>query len=272
MAKNKPSKRPPFFDLKNYPSSKDPKYWAIAIQNRLSLLADIEEWLSLGKYDQPSSQEHLKSIIDAKFKNLFVASETFYGESPALDLHLAGDPLTAKPMTIAHYRQLQELVEGIEEYERSSANVLFEPEASIFFRTPLTDLTDFDMSGLVPYIIDTHQDIESIVKALRESLPKVGNQQGRPVERKHFSAKQFAEWNTYRVLAYSDLLVWEKLSGQKLNNGEKAALLWEDSRSGFGDRFTVRDAVERHYKIVFQSSTVRRLRMMYQHNDGYKPF
>ena len=256
-----------WFDIANYPPSKDPKYWAVQIYNRTRLAEECDQY----ECDQYECDQYegetvsLEELVD-RFLNLFSEAGNHYlDELTTLDHYLSGPVESVKLMSPFMLNALSDDLDISSEWQehRQKSRWDLQEQRDILLK-PLIEFDEIESAMGIPLIIDPQIDDETIFKHLSEVLQKYRDQDSELFYRKSLSAKTLMDWYLYRILPIFDMNIVDRLLKQSTSRRVVALKVWND---GFGDAETIRKSSIGHMKKAFQYSTVNRLRSQFSEQD-----
>ena len=241
---------PDWFDLKNYPSSSDPRYWYRQILNRLGMRAIIDSATVLEKFDS----EKLKS----NFKATVVGRSTFVSEEP-IEADNAASFLNLGHLCKIHsWMSEPEVAESIEVVLGLDGHDIFDYEThnmlADFKEWNILDLIENNKGVDIPIVINPHADLSSILNDVETLVTELRKLNDIPLYKKPIGKKEFADWFTYAILPCWDLNLWSELSGLKMTNTQLGDTLWPQASFDRAER--VRKTTKSKYGQVISSSTL----------------
>jgi hypothetical protein len=263
-----------WFDLKNYPPSKDPIFWADQIALRLI----AQQWIFNVAADPESA------FVDIIFDNPHQFDDLIHDDPeyrPAREVIFRDlEYIRNWPEESEDWQRLREEKERLEkdyyrDYAKFRRGEKLSPEGlrikerlKEIESTPTMDIDDNgDAGGLgVPFdgglgvIIDLSHDDKSIMKGVAAAITSVRERHDVvPIQDRPLSERDFANWFSSGVLPYYDLRLWENITDQPLTYEEQANLIWP---MGPGNAETLRKTARRHARMIFNTKTVERLRSL----------
>ena len=251
-----------WFDIANYPSSKDPKYWAVQIYNRTRLAEECDEY----ECDEYEGETVSLEELVGRFLNLFSGAGNHYlDELTTLDHYLSGPVESVKLMSPFMLNALSDDLDISSEWQEHRQKPRWDlQEQRDILQKPLIEFDEIESVMGIPLIIDPQIDDETIFKHLSEVLQKYRDQDSELFYRKSLSAKTLMDWYLYRILPIFDMNIVDRLLKQSTSRRVVALKVWND---GFGDAETIRKSSIGHMKKAFQYSTVNRLRSQFSEQD-----
>ena len=248
--------RPDWFDLKRYPPSKDPEYWAGQILARLS----IESLMNF--YHEQNREASLEELfVDALFKNPM----KFGPEASGNVIHMLNSEMDlARAMTMRDAQRFISWVESsadISEHLKNLTPPGDKDGLEDYIQETKTPISKYQESNDLIFIADATLDDDAIIKRLKfelrtrreeikESDPDV------QFDKKTNWEKVFVDWWTHGVLPKHDLELWAQWTQQKLTNNEISRMIWPD---GSGDADKVRKTTAVHQARMLSRRTLMRL-------------
>jgi|GEM_PF-6235949 len=210
-----------WFDLSNYELGDTPLVeWGGLFKSRASILSMLEimpDAIELHGHSNITFRDHFKVLYSDHFYDTFIVQAKLDGYIwvDNLERHSGFGESTVIPMSAYDYylqnNKLNKLIDHADEIDLSR---FIHNQKAVFEDSNLK----INLSASDRQI---KSDFEKWLKGRRANLAQV---------QKHvdISGRKIKEWNQFRVLAYFDLLVWQKLTGIKISDAEIDRILFPD--------------------------------------------
>lgn len=248
--------RPGWFDLKCYPASKDPEYWAGQILARLYIDPLMDFY-----YEQNREASLEELFVDA----LFNYPMKFGPEASGNVVHMLNSQMDlARGMTMRDAQRFISWVESSTAIHEHLKN-LTPPEdkdgLEDYIQETKTPVSKYQESNDLIFITDVTLDDDAIIDRLRYELKarreeiKESDPEAQ-FDKKTNWEKTFADWWTHGVLPKHDLELWAQWTQQKKTNTEISRMIWPN---GPGDAEKVRKTTSVHQARMLSRRTFMRL-------------
>lgn len=113
----------------------------------------------------------------------------------------------------------------------------------------------FDTKGHTPIMVNLSKPINEIMKDIT-TIKKRFDTQGKLLRDLE---KEFRTWHKFGLLAYFDLKLWSKISGNRIPNSEIYRLIWSPEKQPSLSEETLKKTTTRYMRKVFTETTLNKL-------------
>lgn len=273
---------PSWFDRSIYIPSPSADYWKLMISKRLYLRAFVNGKTGR-KYTQKIGMNRFNNLIRLTAEQ----SRTPLSPEQSLIRNFNSSP-NLKPAFVLRQLDIEHLAlwsdQSPEFTEQSkTAKELFksmlptnrkrlkitgvdlQPTAEIwreYDRIRNSEITEFPdwknrfaTNGHTPIMVNLSKPLNEIMKDIA-IIKRTYDTQGKLLRDLE---KEFRTWHKFGLLAYFDLKLWSKISGNRISNGELYRLIWPPEKQPSLSEETLKKTTTRYMRKVFTETTLHKL-------------